>query len=457
MDNKKQVQINRGTLLDVLKIALPLILASGCHALNMFIDRLMLTRYSQASAAASFSGGLTNFTVACFFVGVIGYTGTFVAQYAGAKQYNRIGITVWQGFFLALASGLLVATGILWAKPFFSIFSHAPEVLEQEICYFRVLSGGVVVFLSSCAFSCFWTGRGYTKMVLAISATVVLCNVPLNYLLIYGRGVIPEMGIAGAGLGTIFSEFIGLCIYITFFLSRPYRLRFNTARIVFDWDLIKRMLYYGVPNGVQLFLDMVAFNTFCIMLGYYGVAVHEAAGIAFGINNIAFCPVLGIGQTAAVLVGQAIGAGDVKLAHKSVLSAFILITIYSLGMIVLFSGFQDLVLAPFVRAGDTAQLESLEIAKKMLLFICAYLLFDGGNIVLSNALRGAGDTRFTMWVFGIFGVLFFAVPCVVMCVSGCPWWALWVALDGYILLLSVIFYSRYRQGKWEKMKVIEAI
>ena len=86
-----------GSILEVFRIALPLILSNSCHAVNMFVDRLMLARHSREAVAAAFTGGLTNFTIACIFIGTIGYTGTFVAQYAGAKHHERIGGAVWSG------------------------------------------------------------------------------------------------------------------------------------------------------------------------------------------------------------------------------------------------------------------------------------------------------------------------------------------------------------------------
>ena len=91
-----------GSMLEVFRIALPLVLSNSCHAVNMFVDRLMLARHSQEAVSAAFTGGLTNFTIACVFVGTIGYTGTFVAQYEGAKHRERIGSAVWSGVWLAL-------------------------------------------------------------------------------------------------------------------------------------------------------------------------------------------------------------------------------------------------------------------------------------------------------------------------------------------------------------------
>ena len=452
--NNQELQ-RSGSFREVLTVALPLILSSSCHAMNMFVDRLMLTRFSPEASAASFTGGLTNFTLSCIFFGTVGYTGTFVAQYAGANKIHRIGITVWQGIFLALAGGALLATGILWAPWLFGLFRHDPEVTRQEIIYFQVLSGGAFVFLLTAALTSFWSGRGKTLTVLIISAVITLFNIPLNYIFIYGALGAPRLGAGGAALGTVLAEIIGVTVCFILFLRKRARKRYHTLSCRVDWKLLKRMLVYGLPNGAQLALDLVAFNIFSILLGCYGVTVHEASSITFGINNIAFCPIMGMGQTAAILVGQSIGANDIPLAKKSVRNTHLLVLIYSVIMMVLFSGFQEFMLAPFVRPGDTGQIETMRISKIMLHFLSAYLLFDGTNITYSNVLRGAGDTSFTMWTLAVVGIVFFAIPCLAAFYLKMAWWVLWSLLCFEILLLSIIYTVRYKQGKWTSMRVIE--
>ena len=129
---------------------------------------------------------------------------------------------------------------------------------------------------------------------------------------------------------------------------------------------------------------------------------------------------------------------------------------YTLMMVMLFTVFQNIVLAPFARSGDPEQAETLKMAGYMLCFISFYLLFDGVSITVSNALRGAGDTRFPMWTITVVGLLCFAAPCLMLYFMKQPWWSLWLALDAEVILLSVIFTLRYRGGKWTRMRVIEA-
>lgn len=453
---KSDFLTNDGSILNVLRVALPLILSSSCHAVNMFMDRLMLTRYSQSSAAAALTSGLTSFTLQCFFVGAVGYAGTFVAQYSGANQNKRVGTAVWQGIFLALAGAVFMASCCLWIPYLFAALNHEPAVEKQENIYFTWLALGSGVFLLQQALSCFWSGRGKTMMVLLVSILVTMLNLPLNYIFIYGKLGCPEMGTAGAALGTVLAALAGLVIYAAgFFGLKSSRKHFSTCSNIFDWDMFKRMIRYSTPNGVQLMSDLAAFNVFVLLLSLYGVQVQEASSIVFGINNLSFCPIMGIGMTASILVGQSIGANDIPHAKKSVRSARTIMFVYMTIMMILFAGFPDVVLSPFVRAGDVAQLEVMRLARIMLLFIAAYLFGDGFVLIYSNAVRGAGDTKYIMYLTTAMAWGFFAIPCLIMRLLGCPVWYLWGCLSTYIILFGWLCYKRYRSGKWTKMKVIE--
>ncbi|MGN0869690.1 MAG: MATE family efflux transporter, partial [Victivallales bacterium] len=319
---KNQFLSTEGGLFEVLRIALPLIMGAAAHALNLLADRVMLSHYSEEAVAASLTGGLTGFTIACFFLGTIGFTGSFVAQYSGAGATERVGTAVWQGIFLSLIGGAILATGYFWAEPLFALFRHEPEVTAQEIRYFKILSLGNVLLLLNAALGAFWSGRGKTVMVMSVSFLITLMNVPFNYALIYGNWGAPELGIAGAAWGTNLSALVGGLVYAYFFfVPRSSRRHFNTCSNIIDWGLLWRLIRFGVPNGFQFFVDLSAFNIFVIVVGTYGRDIGAATAIAFGLNSIAFTPILGIGQTVAILVGQSIGANDVHRAKKSVKSA----------------------------------------------------------------------------------------------------------------------------------------
>ena len=344
----------------------------------------------------------------------------------------------------------------LWVPYLFSALNHTPEVEMQENIYFKYLALGSIVFLLQQALSCFWSGRGKTTMVLLVSILVTILNLPLNYAFIYGKWGCPEMGTAGAALGTILAAVGGLLVYaVGFFGLKNSRKHYSSCSNIVDWEMFKRMLKYSSPNGAQLMLDLASFNVFIIVLSLYGVEVQEASSIVFGINNLSFCPIMGIGMTASILVGQSVGANDIPHAKKSVRSARSIMFMYMTLMMILFIFLPDLVLQPFVRAGDASQLEAMRLARIMLLFIAAYLFGDGMMLIYSNAIRGAGDTKYVMYLTVVMSWGVFAIPCMIMRWLGAPVWYLWGCLSCYVLIFGFLCYRRYRSGKWTKMKVIE--
>ena len=452
---KNEYMSSSGSFLEILKIAFPLICAASSQAVNLYVDRAMLSHYSHEALGASFTGGLTNFTIVCIFLGLVGYTGTFVAQYAGANQPKRIGTCGWQGLFLALAGGAFMATGLLWAEPLFELFGHEKSVMEQEIIYFKILCIGCVFYLMQIALSCFWSGRGKTMIVMGVSLGTMVLNIPFNYMLIFGRWGFPEMGIAGAAWGSILASFGGLLFYIAGFFTPSARRHFNTGSNLFDWELFRRMIRFGLPAGVQLFLDLAAFNLFAIILCRYSKDIQGAVSIAFGVNSLSFTPITGIGQTVAIMVGQAIGARNIPLAEKSVKSAMFLTILYTGTMAILFFFFPAFVVAPFVNTADANQAETIRLTAPMLKFVAGFLVFDGICVLLFNALRGAGDTKFAMWatILMAWGIL--GIPCVILYNLGYSVWVLWGYFVLYVMIFAGVFFARYLSKKWTKMRVIE--
>lgn len=450
-----------GGLFQVLKIATPLILAAAGHAMNLFFDRVMLAKYSREAVNAALPSGLTCFTISCFFVGVIGYVNSFVAQYTGAEANHRVGPSIWQAFWLSVIGGVLLATGYFWAEPMFAAMGHTESVQRQEVIYFQILSIGSFIPLMQGAFSAFWAGRGMTLFVMINNFVVTGLNIPLNYMFIFGNWGAPELGIAGAAIGTILAALAGLILYLIYYFRKQERESFSTWPPVFDKELFKRMLRFGTPSGVQLFLDLLAFNIFVIMLGWVGsteeekLVTQEASTIALSINSISFTPMIGLGQAVSVLVGQSVGAGKIANACRAVRTSRTLTLIYTGCMALLFFFYPDPLINLFARSGDVGQAETMEVVRVFMRFIAAFTMFDAMVIVFSGAVKGAGDTKFAM--FANVGLAFSlcVVPCIIAWNLGWSANAYWVILDVYITTCALVFIFRYIQGKWKKMHVIE--
>ena len=450
-----------GGLFQVFHIAFPLILASAGHALNLFTDRVMLARYSREAVSAALPSGLTNFTISCFFVGVIGYANSFVAQYTGAEADHRVGPAIWQAFWLSVIGGLFMATGYFWAVPLFDFIGHTESVQKQEVIYFQILSLGAFIPLMLGAFSTFWAGRGKTMFVMINNFVVTGLNIPLNYAFINGKWGAPELGISGAAIGTVISALAGLILYLIFFFRKRERQRYAVWPPVFEKDLFKRMLRFGTPSGMQLFLDLLAFNIFVLLLGLVGkneqetMIIQEASTIALSINSISFTPMIGVGQAVSVLVGQSVGGGKISDACRAVRTSRTLMILYTGTMGLLFIFYPDPLIALFSRSGDAGQGDTMEMVRLFMKFIAALTVFDGTVIIFSSAIKGAGDTKFAMNANVGLAFALCAFPCVIAWLLKMNVLVFWIILDVYIITCAAVFVGRYIQGKWKKMHVIE--
>ena len=465
-----------GGIGEVLKIALPLVAATSCHAVNTLIDRIMLSHYSQNAMAAALPAGVTSFSFACVFFGTVAYTGAFVAQYTGAGMKHRVGPAVWQGVWIAIAGGAILATCCLYSQWLFRLFGHSPEIQHLEVQYFNILSAGSAAMLVAVALSSFWSGRGLTGMVMANGIVTSLCNIPFNYLLIFGAKlklgafelIIPELGVAGAAYGTVAANLVSLVIYAAGFLL-PFGIRrsYHTLTLAPEKDLLKRLLRYGIPNGVQILLDVAAFNIFVVVLGKINDSVLAASGVALSMYYLAFQPTNGFGQAAAILVGQSIGAADIPCARRTVRSTAAIIFAYLALMALFFVCFPD----PALNFFKIRSAEVEELSRFMLRFSAVYIFFDGINILCSSAIKSAGDTKAAMWIGISCAWIAYVLPCVLAfgyysaestvarlgmaAAQHRCLWAMWIICDLYICCCGVFMLWRYLTYRWTKMRVIE--
>ncbi|MGE4285298.1 MAG: MATE family efflux transporter [Phycisphaerae bacterium] len=445
------------TVREVMAVALPLILSTSVHSVRTFTDRAFLMHYDPNAMSAAMFAGLAHFTFIAFFVGLVSYVSTFVAQYYGAGRSNRIGPSIWQGIFIAIVSGLLVSGVFFLAEPLFKLVAHGAETTAYEITYFKILCSSYVLILVNSTLSCFYVGRGMTRIVLCVNTISCVSNVLLDYILIFGHFGFPRLGITGAAIATVSSVVVSSILYILFFFNRKNDEQFHTLRgFGFDKELILRVLRFGSPNGVNFLLDMMAFTSFLAFVGRFGDSVQTAISLVFSINMMAFMPVVGLGMAVNTLTGKYLGAGRPdKAVHTAFVSYALALSYFFLtSLVYVFAGNE---LIRFFGGGITSA-DYDEIARISYPFLCwiaVYALGDAGLIVFSNVLKGAGDTRFVLLSSVSFSWLLMVLPAYLAARFGGSYHIPWIGFSTYIYLLNFIFLARFLKGKWKKMRVIE--
>ena len=438
-------------------MAVPLILSTGSWSLQGFINRMFLVWHSPESLAAAMPAGMVNFAILSLFIATAGYVSTFVAQYHGAGQDGRVGGILWQSVPIALFAGLVDLALIPAAPVFFGWVGHVPGVQAEEVTLFRILCLGAAPVVMSSAFSGMLSGLGRTRPVMVVTLAGTGVNILLDYLLIFGHGGFPELGIAGAGWASVSAGCVQMASYAVLVFGSSFRARYRMLNWRPDLKAFWALLRFGLPSGVQFFIDMVGFTGFILLVGRLGRNELAATNLAFNVNTIAFMPMIGIGITVSVLVGQALGKNDPVLARASVRSAIEMTLLYMGVVAVLFVLVPRLFLLPFAAASDPSQFAAIaDLTVVLLRFVAIYTLFDAGNIIFSSAIKGAGDTRFVMWMILCMSVGILVIPSFVAITwLSATVYVCWAIASLYVMSLGVAFFLRYRQGRWESMRVID--
>ena len=448
----------KGGYREFLLLALPLILSTASWSVQHFVDRVFLTWYSTEALAAALPAGMASFAFLSLFMGTAHYANTFVAQYTGARRPERVGPAVWQGIYLAVGSGLLALIPAALATPLFDLIGHDPVIRQEETEYFRILCYGTGPQVMSTAVSCFFSGRGQTWIVLMVNVISISLNIVIDYGLIFGHWGLPEMGIQGAAWATDIALVCSALLFLSLFLQRKYRTKFATLR---GWKpdlaLFRRLLRFGGPNGLNFMLDILAFTLFILLVGKIGTIELAATNLAFNINSLAFMPLIGCGIAISTMVGQRLGRDAPEEAEYCTWTGFHFAVLYMSSMALGYLFFPELFLAPFgLRSQDADFIAARDIATSLLRIVAIYCFFDSFYMVFTAALKGAGDTRFIMWLSVSLAWAIMVIPSfVALKYFDAGIYLLWSFICTYIITMGILFYLRFRTGKWKSMRVIE--
>ncbi|MDL2290816.1 MATE family efflux transporter [Desulfovibrio sp. OttesenSCG-928-F20] len=443
----------------ILRVCLPLVAGMASSTVMQFTDRLFLSRYSVDAIAASMPASIASMTIVMTLMGVCGYTSVLIAQYVGSGAPQRVGSALWQGIWFALGASILLCLTWEPAKAMFALAGHDPEIQDLEVTYFRVLTTGAGFSLLGATLAGFFSGRGETRPVMVANIAAMIINVPLDYLLIFGGLGIPSMGILGAGLATVIGWIVGVIIMVAV-IFRPQNNRLYHLRqgIRFEWQMFRRLLRFGLPSGVNFFMEMVAVAWFAFEVGAFGKEALAASNIAFSMNSLTFVPMLGLNIGLSSLVGQAMGQGQVAQAERVTFNTLHLAFLYMLplaALIALFAGPLMDLFKPNDLAPETYA-EVRELGVVLLYFIAVYSLVDAMNIVFFGALKGAGDTLGIMYMLlgGLIFLLILPILALKRLGLASPV-SYWMAFTVYVMLLAVLALLRFYNRGWHKIRVVE--
>ena len=385
----------RRELRALLALATPIIIAQLSSTAMGFVDTLMAGRVSPRDLAAVALGNSIWVPVFLLMTGILLATTPKVARHFGAGRDADIGPLVRQALWLGLAVGCGAAV-LLWnAEPVLHWMAVEAELIEPAMGYLRGVAFGFPCVALYHVLRCFSDGLGHTRPSMVLGVLGLLLNIPLNYILIYGKLGMPAMGGVGCGWATgivMIATLLGMLVWVnwaSYYKAFAVFLRFERPH----WPSIRRLLNIGLPIGIAVFAEASIFSVIALLIGSLGATVVAGHQIALNFSAMMFMVPYSLGMAVTVRVGQALGRQaprDARFSAGVGIAAALCYACLSCSLVLLFS--------ESIARIYTPDPEVLALAGSLLIYAALFQFSDGIQVTAAGALRGYQDTRATMLI-----------------------------------------------------------
>jgi MATE family multidrug resistance protein len=376
-----------------LLLAGPLVVGQVTSYAMTFVDTLMAGRLGALDLGAVAIGSSIWSAGMVFVVGLMMAVSAAVSQLDGAGRRRQAGELTRQALWLAL----MVSVVFFWLMRrgdwVMSVIGVEPGVADLAHRYLLAISWGMPALAGMFVLRFFSEGAGYTRPTMYIGVMGIVFNVPLNYVLMFGKLGVPALGAEGCGWASAIVLWLQLIMMAGWIVWRPrYRPfgvfdRFSGP----DWREIRALLLLGLPIGTMIFLEASLFIASALAIGTLGTLPVAAHQVAINFAGLVFMVPLGLSGAITVRVGNAVGREDRAGARRAGLVGMAL----ALG----FGGFSSIMMVLFpetIARLYTPDPEVVALASSLLFFAAVFQLADCLQVSAAGALRGLKDTRVPM-------------------------------------------------------------
>ena len=387
-------------------LALPVILSQVGQVTVNLVDTIMIGHVGTSElAAASFANNVFLFGM-LFGMGItIGFT-PVVGEVYGKGEKNQLTKWLKNGLVShSMVAGMITLFLLLlyFVLPY---LGQTDKVVELAKPYYLLLCTSYFPFLLFFSVKQFLEGIGNTKYAMQITITANVVNIAVNYVLIFGKFGFPQMGLVGAGIGTLISRVIMPALWVLY-ISRKSWLKkiFIEARDQrIEWYRIKKLMALGIPIAFQIIIEISAFAIGAIMMGWISETALAGHQVAIGLAGATFMICLGISQATTIRISHQMGLKAPELIKSVAFASTHLVLLFMSVTALTFVFARNILPLMF-----TSDREVIEIAAKLLIIAAFFQLFDGLQVIMLSVLRGMSDVRTPMFM-ALFAYIFIALP-----------------------------------------------
>jgi MATE family multidrug resistance protein len=432
------------------RLAYPIIFGMLGHTVVGIVDNIMVGKLGPTELAAVSLGN--SFVLIAMSLG-IGFSTAITplaAQADGRKSIEEGRSTFHHGLYLCTILGVVLFGLIFFSKPLIGFMGQPDNVVELAKPYLDIVAFSLIPLIIFQGYKQFADGMSETKYSMWATILGNIVNVVLNYLLIYGIWIFPELGIVGAGIGTIASRFVMLG-YMHYVMQKKER--FHPFFEKFSLKNIKRqvnieIIRLGAPSAMQMFFEVGLFTGAIWLSGILGIMSQAANQIALSLASFTFMFAMGLSVAASIRVGNQKGLADYKQLRVVAFSIFLLAIIVETFFALIFVLFHKQLPALFVDMNNVNDLavntEVVSIAAQLLLVAAIFQISDGIQVVVLGALRGLQDVKIPMYItFVAYWVVGFPISIYLGLYTELKGAGIWIGLLAGLSIAALFLYLRF--------------
>lgn len=433
----------------IITLAIPVMIAQISQTAITFVDTIMAGNYSKTALSGVAIAVSIWLPTILFGQGLLTVLTPIISNLNGAAKRNLVADHTRQGVVIALILSVMMMLILYHSDKIISLRSSAehpidPQMVEVAVSFLRAIMWGVPAFLLFLVYRNQCEGLSNTKPAMVIIFIALLANIPINYILIYGKLGLPAFGGVGCGITA------AIIFWLMFILMRLYTLttasqkdiRNTPVTKLVDFAIIKKVIVLGTPLALAYFFEMSLFAVIALLIAPLGQITVAAHQIIFTISSLTFAIPLSLGVATSIRVGYLLGKQKPSLAKQtayiSLAISFAIAVIVALILVI----FRTPIIELFTK--ETAV---IAICMHLIILLAIYQASDYLQVVASNVLRGYKDTQsiffitlLSYWVVGLPVGYILALTDLVMQPLGAA--GFWIGIISGLAVAAVLLIGR---------------
>lgn len=448
----------RHEIKNLVTLAIPVMIAQISQTAITFVDTIMAGNYSKTALSGVAIAVSIWLPTILFGQGLLTVLTPIISNLNGAAKREQVADQTRQGVVIALILSIIMMLVLYNSDKIISFRSSAdhpidPEMVDVAVSFLRSIMWGVPAFLLFLVYRNQCEGLSNTKPAMVIIFIALLANIPINYVLIYGKLGLPAFGGVGCGITA------AIIFWLMFALIRIYTLTTTTQRDIrktaltklIDFAIIKKIVVLGTPLALAYFFEMSLFAVVALLIAPLGQITVAAHQIIFTISSLTFAIPLSLGVATSIRVGYLLGKNKPILAKQtayvSLAISFMIAVVVALILVI----FRSPIITIF-----THEIDVITICLQLIILLAIYQVSDYLQVVASNVLRGYKDTKsiffitlISYWVVGLpVGYILGLTDLVIQPIGAAGFWIgiiLGLAVAAFLLIGRMIYIQKQPQ------------